>query len=570
MVRQRMDLRKEEVLLRNTSILLMGIMVWASYAVADTASDYKSLFGAEDEKVSASGATGDDLAFANKLMNNAAELSAEPAFQAYLYLKVIHFAEKHPKGFDTVFQALTQYETVAPKLKSPPMAPDAWQAEKLRLYEKAYKTASYATKMQVAPLYLELLLKRMTQSQEARETQEAIRFCQLAEKLARSLRSPQLAEIQTIRGMLASDAHKEARREALQRRLALYPNKLATRKTLLLLCLIEMDDPDTAVKLSHPSLGESWVAGLTLLAENPMSTLPASQFALAEWYENVVTPAATQAQKPQALQLAIGAYDLVLANEATPKALQLRTQLNRAKAVKAYNKISPNNLPDDAVLALNFSRSDLRAKSGKTYLRDLSGSDNHALLTGVKLAPGKAGLCVVTTGGKGSVVRIPNAPSLQTTGSMTITMWICPARLGVRQNPYAKAYGGEGTMTLEKNGTINYYCGSSGINGGRSYQSMTMTAPLKVGQWAHIAVVRDVKRKAMRWFKNGKPIAESKLKYNKIKASKNDLTLGVGYAGAFKGKLDEVAIFSRALSVKEIQGLYALGMQGVEFVGSQN
>jgi len=545
----------------------MGIMLWASYAAADTASDYQSLFGPEDAAATKSPTTGDDLAFAKKLLSNAAELSEEPAFQAYLYLKVIHFAEKHPKGFDTVFQALTQYETVVPKLKTPPMTPEAWEAEKLRLYEKAYKTASHATKKQIAPLYLELLLKRMTQAREARKTQEAIRFCQLAEKLARALRSPQLAEIQTIRGMLASDAHNEARREALQRRLTLYPNKLATRKTLLLLCLIEMDDPDTAIKLSHPSLGEPWVAGLGLLAEDTTPTVPASQFALSEWYQNVVTPAATQAQKPQALQLAIGAYDLVLANKTTPKMLQLRAKLNRAKAIKAYNKISPNNLPDDAVLVLNFSRSDLRTKSGKTYLRDVSGSDNHALLTGVKLAPGKAGLCVVTTGGKGSVVRIPNAPSLQTTGSMTIAMWICPAQLVRRQNPYAKAYGGEGTMTLEKNGTINYYCGASGKNGA-PYQSMTMTAPLKAGQWAHIAVVRDVKRKAMRWFKNGKPIAESKLKYNKIKASKNDLTLGVGYAGAFKGKLDEVAVFSRALSVKEIQGLYAQGMQGVEFVGS--
>ena len=41
-------------------------------------------------------------------------------------------------------------------------------------------------------------------------------------------------------------------------------------------------------------------------------------------------------------------------------------------------------------------------------------------------------------------------------------MWLRPTQLGVRRNPWNKAYGGEGTWTLEPTGDVNGYYGVAG------------------------------------------------------------------------------------------------------------
>ncbi|PCH93232.1 MAG: hypothetical protein COB85_07400, partial [Bacteroidetes bacterium] len=46
---------------------------------------------------------------------------------------------------------------------------------------------------------------------------------------------------------------------------------------------------------------------------------------------------------------------------------------------------------------------------------------------------------------------------LQITGDLTIEMWVMPSNFSARRNPYAKAYGGEGTITQETNGILNFY-----------------------------------------------------------------------------------------------------------------
>lgn len=159
--------------------------------------------------------------------------------------------------------------------------------------------------------------------------------------------------------------------------------------------------------------------------------------------------------------------------------------------------------------------------------------------------------------GASKYINVGNPASMQITGSQTISMWLKPAVLndGVRRNPYAKAYGGEGTITQEPNGTINYYYGQGGGNTS-PYQGFTMTNTITVNQWVHIAVVRDLSNNQLYWYKNGVLTNQTAALYNPAVASALSTTIGLGYAGSYNGEIDDVKVYNVALSPTDIASLY--------------
>ena len=91
--------------------------------------------------------------------------------------------------------------------------------------------------------------------------------------------------------------------------------------------------------------------------------------------------------------------------------------------------------------------------------------------------------------GNGDYLDMGNPASLQIIKDQTISMWIQPTDLTNRQNPYAKAYGGEGTITLEPSGQLSYYCGSTGINSA-PHEDFKTLGTIEANKWTHIAIVR--------------------------------------------------------------------------------
>ena len=185
---------------------------------------------------------------------------------------------------------------------------------------------------------------------------------------------------------------------------------------------------------------------------------------------------------------------------------------------------------------------------------DLLGRHNGKIRGRVKFAPGRSGKAFVFDGRSGHVA-IPNQPGIRITGDQTIAMWIKPDRLGIRQNPLAKAYGGECTITLEESGALNYYYGTSGRNG-PPYNGYTSAEPrVKAGQWAHIAVVRDLKAMKVTWYVNGVAAGVTPARHPAAKASNAPLYLGRGYVRPFDGLIDEVGLWKRALAPAEVAAL---------------
>jgi len=155
-------------------------------------------------------------------------------------------------------------------------------------------------------------------------------------------------------------------------------------------------------------------------------------------------------------------------------------------------------------------------------------------------------------------------------------MWIKPARLGVRQNILHKAFGAEVSIVLEPTGELSFMYGSSGRDGAphilitsfgqaedegigagqiRVFKA-TRTAA-KADRWTHIAVARDLAAGRVRWYVNGALVVESATTVPQARASNAPLRLGAGYLKHYQGLIDEVAIWNRPLTAREIKGVHA-------------
>jgi hypothetical protein len=153
-------------------------------------------------------------------------------------------------------------------------------------------------------------------------------------------------------------------------------------------------------------------------------------------------------------------------------------------------------------------------------------------------------------------ILIGNPKALNITGDQTIAFWINPGALNTRRNPYAKAYGGTGTMTLETDGALSYYYGTGGQNRGPYMEAQLAKKKLAVGEWSHVTLVRDLKNMKVTWYKNGQAMNTTTARFEKAVASSNPAYLGRGYVAPFFGQLDEFMVFNRALSAAEVARLF--------------
>ena len=72
----------------------------------------------------------------------------------------------------------------------------------------------------------------------------------------------------------------------------------------------------------------------------------------------------------------------------------------------------------------------------------------------------------------------------------------------------------------------------------------------------HLVLVRDFSTKKITWYHNGKAETPASTVYAEASISDLPLIIGNGYAGAFIGQMDDVAIWPRALTAQEITVLY--------------
>jgi len=155
-----------------------------------------------------------------------------------------------------------------------------------------------------------------------------------------------------------------------------------------------------------------------------------------------------------------------------------------------------------------------------------------------------------------------NPSNLQIVGNMTLTFWAKPSNVASpsRQNPICKAYGGEFCLTMEPGGSLSYFHGSCGGNCS-PYIGWGLPSMFADNIWVFVAITRDMTTRTLRGYKNSTLVSSRAwtATYDP-KASTNNFYIGAGYVNYFRGIIDDVRIYSSALTQAQIQQHYAYGL----------
>ena len=184
-----------------------------------------------------------------------------------------------------------------------------------------------------------------------------------------------------------------------------------------------------------------------------------------------------------------------------------------------------------------------------TSTADGSGRGNGGTLTGATWATGKFG-SGLNFDGVNDWVTVADSSSLDLTTAMTLEAWILPAVSSNWRTALFKEQPGDVAYSLYSSTNTNVPRSESVIGG--TARSVNGTAPLASGVWSHVAATYDGSN--YRLFVNGAQVASTTAS-GSIAVTTGALRIGGNsvWGEWFSGRIDEVRVYSRALSQAEIQ-----------------
>ncbi|MDD2775473.1 MAG: LamG domain-containing protein [Gallionella sp.] len=202
---------------------------------------------------------------------------------------------------------------------------------------------------------------------------------------------------------------------------------------------------------------------------------------------------------------------------------------------------------------------------------DSSGNGNNGVINGtVSCELGKKGQAMIFNG-VNNFLKVPNSASLNPDKQLTISLWMRPDDLS--GDWYTIIHkGGAGTNCLSNreyavflNGKEpSLYQMTAGDNNCQQFFNSKANGISK-GQWVHYVGIVDLTNHVMKIYINGQLSVQQAITYNSF--TQNAASLLIAYTeenfGYFKGALDEIQLYNRALSDAEITNLYQLSYTNV-------
>jgi hypothetical protein len=205
---------------------------------------------------------------------------------------------------------------------------------------------------------------------------------------------------------------------------------------------------------------------------------------------------------------------------------------------------------------------------------DIVDSNNGTVMNGASFGQGKVGKGFLLDG-INDYVRIPNAPNLNPTGSLTVDAWIYPTRDGHATiiGKWGDRMGWENqrawNLALRPNRKVDFSISDSLHQNDSSFHIFnTPEGSITLNQWNHIAGVYDHITGARKIYINGVKIADRVDQPTNIFNSIADVSIGVELYSSysshrfFQGRIDEVSFYNQVLSEEEIKEIYRAGGAG--------
>jgi hypothetical protein len=190
---------------------------------------------------------------------------------------------------------------------------------------------------------------------------------------------------------------------------------------------------------------------------------------------------------------------------------------------------------------------------GAEITHDYSGHRLGGWLDGTRRVPGIDGRALVCDGGS---VIVENRPALSVTSGMTIECWVKTDTPGQVNNWIANRVFSGGTSTGYRLGVLDGNpCFEIPVTDFSHH--LKANIPLATGRWVHLAGTFD--GTTMRIYVDGKECGSME-RPGPIKANDFHLCLGnfeLKHPSYFRGLVDEIKLYSRALTAEEVRSHYA-------------
>ncbi len=157
---------------------------------------------------------------------------------------------------------------------------------------------------------------------------------------------------------------------------------------------------------------------------------------------------------------------------------------------------------------------------------------------------------------KYDVISVPDHADLDITEAVTLAAWVSPeasdqAHASLIDKNHNEAYSLGMWGGIADPDTTLFFCYIAG-----EFENSPYLLPMGTGVWSHIAVTFDDATDRMRLYFNGSQVDSGNIGAS-IGVTDQALRIGGSQpAGFYKGRIDEVAVFDRALTHEEVEELY--------------
>jgi tetratricopeptide (TPR) repeat protein len=286
-----------------TAILLACPFVVLADEAADT---FNKLYGDDLKRVTATPSAADDVALGKQMLEDAKKAGDQPAFLALLCEKAYELAGKDASGYATATAAMDLLAEKVPEKKVECLQKSAG------LYQKQYATSRGEARTKAGEMVITALGALAEAQIDAGDFDAAGLTLRQALAVAMAIKSESKAAIQAQLAGLASQQQVEKEIAALKAKLGKDPQDAASRKEIVRLYLVEMDNPAEAAKFVDETLDEAtrkYVPAAVKAVEEAPELACAK---LGDWYMGLVGQAATLASKGAMLRRAQGYYQRFL------------------------------------------------------------------------------------------------------------------------------------------------------------------------------------------------------------------------------------------------------------------
>ncbi len=303
----------------------------AAAATNDTSPDemdpqkiFEELFGMDVRRARTTSDTTDDLELAEQLLRSANTVSSTPKLFAVICREAIALASVDMNGLDTVLKGIDLMRKQGVALTA-----DDFPSDLARLYQTTYVRSPSSQREETGQTLIDVLLKYGGFLESLGEIDAAVVQFRRADTVARAIDWPSRPSLTKRITQALGRKTLFVQIEALKKRMTANPNDVAAANDLVYLYLIELNQPQVAVRYAGMS-SDATLAQHADRATKPASDLTeADAVSLGAWYESMLDRAPSDSAKANVLGRLVGALDQYLTLHAEADLDRLKVKVKR-------------------------------------------------------------------------------------------------------------------------------------------------------------------------------------------------------------------------------------------------